>query len=103
MNIVNGNGSRHSASVTERQLESIENLLREVTAKQDLLLGHINELKNQQINTRSEMKSNYVANEGMFTEILEILESIIKAQACQVTSLAVPDRIRTREPLARHS
>jgi hypothetical protein len=53
----------------EDRLQSIENLLKEVVAKQGLLLSHLQELRTTQLATTSEMKSNYVAFEAMFQEI----------------------------------
>ena len=50
------------------RLKSIENLLREVVAKQDLLLDHVLKLGNKLDGTTSEMKSNYVAIAAMFED-----------------------------------
>jgi hypothetical protein len=48
----------------------IENLLKEVLAKQDFLLVQLQELRKTQLATTSEMKSNYVANDAMLRELL---------------------------------
>jgi hypothetical protein len=50
--------------------KQIENLLKEVVAKQDFLLRAIQELREQHLGIKSEMQSNYVATAAMFTEIL---------------------------------
>jgi hypothetical protein len=50
------------------RLKSIENLLREVVAKQDLLLDHLMQHGRKLDGTTSEMKSNYVAIAAMFED-----------------------------------
>jgi ASC-1-like (ASCH) protein len=53
----------------EYRLKRIEDLLKEVVAKQAFLLDHILHHGRKLDATTSEMKSNYVAFEAMFQEI----------------------------------
>lgn len=50
------------------RLKSIEGLLREVVAKQDFLLGIVQQQGTKLDGTTSEMKSNYVAIAAMFED-----------------------------------
>jgi hypothetical protein len=50
------------------KLQSIEDKLTEVAAKQDVLLDHILQLGRKLDGTTSEMKSNYVAIAAMFED-----------------------------------
>jgi hypothetical protein len=50
------------------RLKSIENLLREVLAKQDFLLDIVQQMGRKLDGTTSEMKSNYVAIAAMFED-----------------------------------
>jgi hypothetical protein len=50
--------------------KSTENMLKEVLAKQDLLLASIQELRTELVSVKSEMRSNYVAYAAMFQEIV---------------------------------
>jgi hypothetical protein len=56
-------------------LKSIDNLLKEVVAKQDFLLASLQELRTTQLATTSEMKSNYVALEAMFQDISDWMKA----------------------------
>jgi hypothetical protein len=59
----------------DSRLKSIEDKLIEVAAKQDLLLDHVLQLGRKVDAIPSEMKSNYVAIDGMFQEILVSLKA----------------------------
>jgi hypothetical protein len=54
--------------VDNDRLKSIEGLLREVVAKQDFLLGIVQQQGTKLDGTTSEMKSNYVAIAAMFED-----------------------------------
>jgi hypothetical protein len=54
--------------MSDDRLKSIENLLREVLAKQDFLLGIVQQMGTKLDGTTSEMKSNYVAIAVMFED-----------------------------------
>lgn len=99
MKIVESPVRRHKLAMRDDRLQVIEDLLREVVAKQDILLGHVLKLGRKVDAIPSEMKSNYVAIDGVFQEIL----SIIRIQACQAILSVVPDQIQTQEPLDHHS
>jgi hypothetical protein len=61
--------------MNDDRLKAIEDKQAEILAKLDLLFGHLQQHGKNLDSMTSEMKSNYVAIDGMFQEILASLKA----------------------------